>query len=40
MTFEEGGFGADTAAPAALQILSAHFGKSAEPVESGGGPVE
>jgi penicillin-binding protein 2 len=36
VTFEQGGFGADTAAPAALQILSAHFGKSAEPVESAG----
>jgi penicillin-binding protein 2 len=36
VTFEEGGFGADTAAPAALQILSARFGKSAEPVEAAG----
>jgi penicillin-binding protein 2 len=36
VTFEQGGFGADTAAPAALQILSARFGKSAEPVEAAG----
>jgi penicillin-binding protein 2 len=36
VTFEQGGFGADTAAPAALQILSAHFGKSAEAVETAG----
>jgi penicillin-binding protein 2 len=36
VTFEQGGFGADTAAPAALQILSERFGKSAEPVEAGG----
>ncbi len=36
VTFEQGGFGADTAAPAALQILSEHFGKSADPVESSG----
>jgi penicillin-binding protein 2 len=36
VTFEQGGFGADTAAPAALQILSEHFGKSAEPVETAG----
>jgi penicillin-binding protein 2 len=40
VTFEQGGFGADTAAPAALQILSEHFGKSAEPVEAAGGAVE
>ncbi len=33
VTFEQGGFGADTAAPAALKILSEHFGKNAEPVE-------
>ena len=36
VTFEEGGFGAETAAPAALQILSEHFEKEAEPVEGGG----
>jgi penicillin-binding protein 2 len=36
VTFEQGGFGADTAAPAALQILSEHFGKNAEPVDTGG----
>jgi penicillin-binding protein 2 len=36
VTFEQGGFGADTAAPAALQILSERFGKSAEPVEAAG----
>lgn len=40
VTFEEGGFGADTAAPAALQILSAHFGESAEAVEDAEGGVE
>lgn len=39
-TFEEGGFGADTAAPAALQILSAHFEKEAEPVDSEAGAIE
>lgn len=36
VTFEQGGFGADTAAPAALKILSEHFGKNAEPVETAG----
>ncbi len=36
VTFEQGGFGADTAAPAALKILSEHFGKNAEPVEAAG----
>ena len=40
VTFEQGGFGADTAAPAALQILSEHFGKSAAPVSGGAGAVE
>jgi penicillin-binding protein 2 len=40
VTFEEGGFGADTAAPAALQILSAHFEKEAKPVEAGAGGIE
>ncbi|HEX2095986.1 MAG TPA: penicillin-binding protein 2 [Solirubrobacterales bacterium] len=39
VTFEEGGFGADTAAPAAYQILSEHFEKEAKPV-GGEGPVE
>ena len=36
VTFEQGGFGADTAAPAALKILSEHFGKDAEPVDATG----
>ncbi|HEY5815979.1 MAG TPA: penicillin-binding protein 2 [Solirubrobacterales bacterium] len=36
VTFEQGGFGADTAAPAALQILSEHFEKTAKPVEAAG----
>lgn len=36
VTFEEGGFGAETAAPAALQILSARFHEDAKPVESAG----
>ncbi|MBW8058733.1 MAG: penicillin-binding protein 2 [Solirubrobacterales bacterium] len=40
VTFEQGGFGSDTAAPAALRILSEHFGKSAKPVEAGEGAVE
>lgn len=40
VTFEEGGFGAETAAPAALQILSQHFGKSAKPVGAGAGRIE
>jgi penicillin-binding protein 2 len=40
VTFEEGGFGSETAAPAALQILSEHFGKEAEAVETTGGTVE
>jgi penicillin-binding protein 2 len=39
VTFEEGGFGAHTAAPAALQILSEYFEKEAKPVE-GGGAIE
>jgi penicillin-binding protein 2 len=39
VTFEEGGFGADTAAPAALQILSEHFEKEAKAAE-GGGAIE
>jgi penicillin-binding protein 2 len=36
VTFEQGGFGADTAAPAALKILSEHFGEEAESVEATG----
>ena len=40
VTFEQGGFGADTAAPAAAQILSAYFDKEARPVSGGGGIVE
>jgi penicillin-binding protein 2 len=40
VTFEQGGFGADTAAPAALQILSEHFGKSATSVGAGAGAIE
>ena len=40
VTFEQGGFGADTAAPAALDILSEYFGKRAAPVGDGSGAVE
>jgi penicillin-binding protein 2 len=40
VTFEQGGFGADTAAPAALRILSEYFGKSAAPVSGSGGAIE
>jgi len=40
VTFEQGGFGAETAAPAALEILSEHFGRTAEPVSDGAGVVE
>ncbi len=40
VTFEQGGFGADTAAPAALKILSEYFGKSARAVSGGAGAVE
>lgn len=40
VTFEQGGFGADTAAPAALQILSEHFEKNAKPVEAAAGGIE
>jgi penicillin-binding protein 2 len=36
VTMEEGGFGAESAAPAALQILEAYFGKHAESVAAGG----
>ena len=39
-TVEEGGFGADTAAPVALQILSAYFDKQAKAVSGGTGNVE
>jgi penicillin-binding protein 2 len=37
VTFEEGGFGAETAAPAALELLSEYFGKTAKDVEGGSG---
>lgn len=40
VTVEEGGFGADTAAPVALQIMQAYFDKQAKPVSGGGGSVE
>jgi hypothetical protein len=33
---EEGGFGAESAAPAALQILEAYFGKHASSVSASG----
>lgn len=36
VTMEEGGFGAESAAPAALQILEAYFGKHAGSVSTGG----
>ena len=39
VTVEEGGFGADTAAPIALQVLSAYFDREARAV-SGGGNIE
>ncbi|MGA1213007.1 MAG: penicillin-binding transpeptidase domain-containing protein [Solirubrobacterales bacterium] len=39
-TVEEGGFGADTAAPVALAILSEYFGKTASAVGGGAGNVE
>jgi penicillin-binding protein 2 len=39
VTVEQGGFGADTAAPIALQVLSAYFDRQASAV-SGGGNVE
>ena len=40
VTIEQGGFGAESAAPAALQILEAHFGKqsSGEAGPNGGSP--
>jgi len=40
VTFEQGGFGAETAAPAALQILSQHFHKRATSVGSGSAAIE
>ena len=39
-TIEQGGFGADTAAPVALQILSAYFDKQAKAVSGGSGAIE
>jgi penicillin-binding protein 2 len=36
VTMEEGGFGVESAAPAALQILEAYFGKHASEVSAGG----
>jgi len=36
VTMEEGGFGAESAAPAALQILEAYFGKHASSISAGG----
>jgi penicillin-binding protein 2 len=40
VTVEQGGFGADTAAPIAAQILSQHFQVQSRPVESTGAPLE
>jgi penicillin-binding protein 2 len=40
VTVEQGGFGADTAAPVTLQILSSYFDKTARPVSGGSGNVE
>jgi penicillin-binding protein 2 len=40
VTFEQGGFGADTAAPAAATILSEYYDKQAEPVTSAAGVLE
>jgi penicillin-binding protein 2 len=40
VTMEEGGFGAESAAPAALQILEAYFGKHASSVSAAGTGVE
>lgn len=37
VTFEEGGFGAETAAPAALQILEAYFHKQAKAISAANG---
>jgi penicillin-binding protein 2 len=36
VTMEEGGFGVESAAPAALKILEAYFGKHASEVSAGG----
>jgi penicillin-binding protein 2 len=40
VTQEEGGFGADSAAPSALQILEAYFDKHAAAVAESGGGIE
>jgi penicillin-binding protein 2 len=40
VTIEQGGFGADAAAPAAAQILSQYFSAKAKPVSGGYGNVE
>ena len=40
VTVEQGGFGADTAAPVALQVLQAYFDKQAHAVAGGAGSVE
>ena len=40
VTFEQGGFGADTAAPAAATILSEYFDEQAKPVTSTSGVLE
>jgi len=40
VTMEEGGFGAESAAPAALQILEAYFGKHASAVSAAGTGAE
>jgi penicillin-binding protein 2 len=40
VTFEQGGFGADTAAPAAAQILSAYFDTEIDPVAPVSAPLE
>ena len=40
VTIEQGGFGADAAAPAAAQILSQYFNAKSEPVATSGGSVE
>lgn len=40
VTVEQGGFGADTAAPVALEILSSYFDETARPVSGGSGNVE
>jgi penicillin-binding protein 2 len=39
VTIEEGGFGAESAAPAALQILEAYFNKQATEVSTSGGAI-